>query len=148
MTDETKMPDTELFQISDGMMNESKLESFLHDLETEQVFWNSGVVGVTQFVGFFNTEGNHYADPGLREVCDNMCRVFIEMLDFLVCQAQSMDTLEFTADDTKFGLSMCVDADVQQSGIEVSEERLHSLAKSSREAYAAYRAAVKETLSL
>jgi hypothetical protein len=77
-----------------------------------------------------------------------MCHAFIEILDFLVCQSQSMDTLEFTADDTKFGLSMCVDADAQQSGIEVSEERLHSLAQSSREAYAAYRAAVKGTLSL
>lgn len=148
MTDETKTPDTGLFQISDGMMNGGELESFLHDLEAEQIFWNSGVVGVTNFIGFFTTESNRYADPGLREVCDNVCRAFIEMLDFLVCQAQSMDTLEFTADDTKFGLSMSVDADAQQSGIEVSEERLHSLAKASREAYAAYRAAVKETLLL
>ncbi|UCG09815.1 MAG: hypothetical protein JSW30_03465 [Dehalococcoidia bacterium] len=148
MTDETRMPDTELFRTSDSMMNEGGLESFLHDLETEQVFWNSGVVGVTQFIGFFNTGNNQYAEPGLREACDNMCRAFIEILDFLVCQSQSMDTLEFTADDTKFGLSMCIDADARQSGIEVSKERLHSLAKASREAYAAYRAAVKKTLSL
>ena len=148
MTDETRIQDTELFQISDSMMNEGELESFLHNLEAEQIFWNSGVVGVTKFIGFFTTESNRYADPGLREACDNMCRALIELADFLVCQAQSMDTLEFTADDTKFGLSMCVDADAQQSGIEVSKERLNSLAKASREAYAAYRAAVKETLSL
>jgi hypothetical protein len=148
MTDETRMPDTELFQTSDSIMNGGDLESFLHALEAEQVFWNSGVVKVTNFIGFFNTGNNQYAEPGLRESCDNMCRAFIEILDFLVCQSQSMDTLEFTTDDTKFGLSMCVDADTQQSGIEVSEERLHSLAKASREAYVAYRAAVKETLSL
>ena len=148
MTDETKIQDKELFQISDSIMNEGELESFLHDLEAEQVFWNSGVVKVAKFIGFFNTEGNRYAEPELREVCDNVCLALIELADFLVCQSQSMDTLEFTADDTKFGLSMCVDADAQQSGIEVSEERLHSLAKSSREAYSAYRAAVKEVLSL
>ena len=148
MTDETRIQDTELFQISDSMMNEGELESFLHNLEAEQIFWNSGVVGVTKFIGFFTTESNRYADPGLREVCDNVCLALIELADFLVCQSQSMDTLEFTADDTKFGLSMCVDADTQQSGIEVSKERLNSLAKASREAYAAYRAAVKEALSL
>ena len=148
MTDETKIQDKELFKISGSIMNEGGLESFLRDLEAEQVFWNSGVVGVTKFIGFFTTESNRYTEPRLREVCDSMCCALIELADFLVCQSQSMDTLEFTADDTKFGLSMCVDADTQQSGIELSEERLHSLAKASREAYAAYRAAVKETLSL
>jgi len=148
MTDETKIQDKELFKISGSIMNEGGLESFLRDLEAEQVFWNSGVVGVTKFIGFFTTESNRYSERRVREACDNMCCALIELADFLVCQAQSMDTLEFTADDTKFGLSMCVDADTQHSGIEVSKERLHSLAKASREAYAAYRAAVKEALSL
>ncbi|MFC1907653.1 hypothetical protein ACFLW8_06170 [Chloroflexota bacterium] len=142
-----RLRDERTFRKSDSIINEEGLLSFLVRLELHNTYLGSTLKKLKEFRDLFGLETNKYVDDELTSLSDELVKTLTKLIRFL----------EFSFKDT--GGTETINAyddnvyifNPQNRYLRESEqylEELQQLSWTSRDAYEAYRAAVRKILFL
>lgn len=144
--------DIDIFEKSDAMMNEQGLEGFLWNLEMNEFCMRSQWIKVDKFLQFFNYESNRYVSRTLYELAEKVCDTLDELCKFLDDKIYPYRL----GDGSDVELCLYPDYEVvgdQKLTRQEWEEQFHcyvaelkKLVLSARQAYKAYRIAIRQIL--
>lgn len=139
--------DKEKFNKTDSIINEEVIQSFLDTLDFQKTYPGSTLGKLMEFKEFFLLERNKYVNAELTGLCDSLVQSIIKINRFLSSFFRPIDDVgtRDSQDDTMFKFNP------QNRYSREYEEYLADLLEltnSVREAYSAYRGAVRRLLFL